>query len=61
MTYHSSAPMNKLHDWLIVSLKQIGLDPVKDVQIVITNGKIYIKKMNIFSEKKNIGNSARFN
>ena len=61
MTYHSSAPMNKLHDWLIVSLKQIGLDPVKDVQIVITNDKIYIKKMNIFSPKKNIGNSARFN
>ena len=61
MTYHSSAPLNKLHHWLIVSLKQIGLNPVNDVQIIITSNKIYIKKINIFSKRNNRGNSTRFN
>ena len=43
MTYHSSAPMNKLHKWLVVSLKQIGLDPDQDVEIIITNERIQMK------------------
>lgn len=61
MTYHSSAPMNKLHKWLVVSLKQIGLDPDQDVEIIITNERIQMKKTNIYVEGRNSGNSARFN
>jgi len=61
LTYHSSAPMNKLHKWLVVSLKQIGLNPDQDVEMTITNERIQMKKMNIFVEGRNKGNSARFN
>ena len=61
MTYHSSAPLNKLHKWLLVSLKQIGLNPEQDVKMTIANGQIYLKKTNIFVEGRNRGNSERFN
>ena len=61
MTYHSSAPMNKLHKWLVVSLKQIGLDPDKDVEIIFSNERIQMKKTSIYVEGRNNGNSNRFN
>lgn len=62
LTYHSSANMLDLHKWMVVSLKQIGLDPAEDVDLTVSAGRIDIRKTNIMIRPQTrSGNSARFN
>lgn len=62
LTYHSSANMMDLHKWMVVSLKQIGLNPSKDVDLTVSAGRIDIRKTNIMVRPQTkSGNSARFN
>jgi hypothetical protein len=62
LTYHSSATMLDLHKWIVVSLKQIGLNPTEDVDLKVSTGRIDIRKTNIMIRPQTrSGNSARFN
>jgi hypothetical protein len=62
LTYHSSANMLDLHKWMVVSLKQIGLNPTEDVDLTVSAGRIDIRKTNIMIRPQTRGgNSARFN
>ena len=62
LTYHSSANLMDLHKWILVSLKQIGLTPNIDFELIISAGRIDIRKNNIMLVPKNqTGDTLRFN
>ena len=62
LTYHSSANLMDLHKWILVSLKQIGLTPNVDFDLIISAGRIDIRKNNIMLVPKNqTGDTLRFN
>ena len=62
LTYHSSANLMDLHKWILVSLKQIGLTPNIDFDLIISAGRIDIRKNNIMLVPKNqTGDTLRFN
>ena len=62
LTYHSSANLMDLHKWILVSLKQIGLTPDVDFDLIISAGRIDIRKNNIMLIPKNqTGDTLRFN
>ena len=62
LTYHSSANLMDLHKWILVSLKQIGLTPNIDFDLIISAGRIDIRKNNIMLLPKNqTGDTLRFN
>ena len=62
LTYHSSANLTDLHKWIQVSMRQIGLEPQIDFDLIISAGRIDIRKNKIMLVPKNqTGNALRFN
>ncbi len=42
--YSTSASADKLREWLIISLSEIGLDPDTDIELVISDRQIDIRR-----------------
>lgn len=61
LRYHTTADLDRLGEWIIVSLAEIGLEVGKDVQFVMTGNRIDIRGISISNLKGSSGNRAKFN
>ena len=61
LRYHTSADLDRLGEWIIVSLAEIGLEVGKDVQFVMTGNRVDIRRISIANLKGSSGNTAKFN
>ena len=61
LRYHTTADLDRLGEWIIVSLAEIGLEVGKDVQFVMTGNRIDIRRISITNLKGSSGNRAKYN
>jgi hypothetical protein len=61
LRYHTSADLDRLGEWIIVSLAEIGLEVGKDVQFVMTGNRVDIRRISIANLKGSSGNTTKFN
>ena len=61
LRYHTTADLDRLGEWIMVSLAEIGLDVGEDVQFVITGNHIDIRRISTGNRKGTTGNRAKFN
>jgi len=61
MLYHTTADLQKLGTWIDISLEEIGLRVDLDVQRVITEQRIDIRKIDAATRKGSAGNTTKYN
>jgi len=61
MLYHTTADRQKLVTWIDVSLAEIGLEVDQDVQRIVTENRIDIRKFAAIIKKRSSGNTAKYN
>jgi len=61
LRYHTTADLDRLGEWIIVSLGEIGLNVGADVQFVMTGNRIDIRRLSVVNRKGATGNQVRFN
>ena len=61
MLYHTTADRQKLVTWIDVSLAEIGLEVDQDVQRIVTERRIDIRKFAAIIQKRPTGNTAKYN
>ena len=61
MLYHTTADQQKLITWIDVSLAEIGLEVDQDVQRIVTERRIDIRKFAAIIQKGAAGNTAKYN
>ena len=61
MQYHTTADRQKLVTWIDVSLAEIGLEVDQDVQRIVTENRIDIRKFAAIIQKRPTGNAAKYN
>ena len=59
--YHTTADLDRLSEWIAVSLSEIGLEAGKDVQFVMTGNRIDIRRISTANRKGSAGNQVKFN
>ena len=61
LRYHTTADLDRLGEWIMVSLAEIGLDVGEDVQFVMTGNHIDIRRISTGNRKGTTGNRVKFN
>ena len=61
LRYHTTADLDRLGEWIMVSLAEIGLDVGEDVQFVMTGNRIDIRRISVANRKGTTGNQVKFN
>jgi hypothetical protein len=61
LRYHTTADLNRLGEWIVVSLAEIGLEVGQDVQFVMKGNRIDIRRISIANRKGSAGNQVKFN
>jgi hypothetical protein len=61
MLYHTSADLQKLGTWVDISLEEIGLKIDTDVQRIITEQRIDIRRIDPATRKGSTGNTLKYN
>ncbi len=61
LRYHTTADLDRLGEWIMVSLAEIGLDVGEDVQFVMTGNRIDIRRISVVNRKGTTGNQVKFN
>lgn len=61
LRYHTTADLDRLGEWIVVSLAEIGLEAGQDVQFVMTGNRIDIRRISIANRKGAAGNKVKFN
>ena len=61
LRYHTTADLDRLSEWIAVSLSEIGLEVGKDVQFVMTSNRIDIRRISTANRKGSAGNQVKFN
>ena len=61
LRYHTTADLDRLSEWITVSLSEIGLEAGKDVQFVMTGNRIDIRRISTANRKGSAGNQVKFN
>ncbi len=61
MLYHTTADIQKLGTWVDISLEEIGLVVNEDVQRIITEQRIDIRKISPATPKGSTGNTLKYN
>jgi hypothetical protein len=61
MLYHTTADRQKLVTWIDVSLAEIGLEVDQDVQRIVTERRIDIRKFAAIIQKSPTGNTVKYN
>lgn len=61
LRYHTTADLDRLGEWIVVSLAEIGLEVGQDVQFVMTGNRIDIRRISIVNRKGTAGNQVKFN
>ncbi len=61
MLYHTTADIQKLGTWVDISLEEIGLVVNEDVQRIITEQRIDIRKIEPATLKSSPGNTLKYN
>lgn len=61
LRYHTTADLDRLGEWIMVSLAEIGLDVGEDVQFVMTGNRIDIRRIPVVNRKGTTGNQVKFN
>ncbi len=61
LRYHTTADLDRLGEWIMVSLAEIGLDVGEDVQFVMTGNRIDIRRISVVNRKETTGNQVKFN
>jgi len=61
MLYHTTADQQKLITWIDISLAEIGLEVDQDVQRIVTERRIDIRKFAAIIQKGATGNTAKYN
>ncbi|MEK9855766.1 MAG: hypothetical protein VW495_13255 [Rhodobiaceae bacterium] len=61
LRYHTTADLDRLGEWIMVSLSEIGLEAGKDVQFVMTGNRIDIRRISTANRKGSAGNQVKFN
>jgi hypothetical protein len=61
LRYHTTADLDRLGEWIMVSLAEIGLNVGEDVQFVMRGNRIDIRRLSIANRKGGTGNAAKFN
>lgn len=61
LRYHTTADLDRLGEWIMVSLAEIGLNVGEDVQFVMSGNRIDIRRISIANRKGSTGNSVKFN
>lgn len=61
LRYHTTAELDRLGEWIMVSLAEIGLDVGEDVQFVMTGNHIDIRRISTGNRKGTTGNRVKFN
>lgn len=61
MLYHTSADLQKLGTWVDISLEEIGLKIDTDVQRIITEKRIDIRRIDPATSKGSTGNTLKYN
>ena len=60
LRYHTTADLDRLGEWILVSLAEIGLDVGEDVQFVMTGNRIDIRRISVVNRKGTTGNQVKF-
>jgi len=61
LRYHTTADLDRLGEWIMVSLAEIGLNVGEDVQFVMSGNRIDIRRISIANRKGSVGNAVKFN
>ena len=61
LRYHTTADLDRLSEWIAVSLSEIGLEVGKNVQFVMTGNRIDIRRISTANRKGSAGNQVKFN
>ena len=61
MLYHTTADQQKLITWIDISLAEIGLEVDQDVQRIVTERRIDIRKFAAIIQKGAAGNTVKYN
>jgi hypothetical protein len=61
LRYHTTADLDRLGQWIMVSLAEIGLNVGEDVQFVMTGNRIDIRRISVGDRKGTTGNQVKFN
>lgn len=61
LRYHTTADLDRLGEWIMVSLAEIGLNVGEDVQFVMSGNRIDIRRISIANRKGSAGNAVKFN
>ena len=61
LRYHTTADLDRLGEWIVVSLAEIGLEAGQDVQFVMTGNRINIRRISTTNRKGSAGNQVKFN
>lgn len=61
LRYHTTADLDRLGEWIMVSLAEIGLNIGADVQFTMSGNRIDIRRISIANRKGTTGNAVKFN
>ena len=61
LRYHTTADLDRLGEWILVSLAEIGLEVGPEVQFVMTGNRIDIRRISTANRKGSAGNQVKFN